>query len=69
MASKTFTVEQIHCDACESAIRKSLSRLDGVRQVDPDAATNQVTVTFDEDQVDPDALAARLGDAGYPVIA
>ncbi len=69
MASKTFTVEQIHCDACETAIRKSLSRLDGVREVNPDAATNQVTVVFDESQVDADTVADRLGDAGYPVVA
>ncbi len=68
VASKTFTVEEIHCGACETAIRKALGRVDGVRLVDPDAATNQVTVVFDESALDEAAVAERLGAAGYPVV-
>lgn len=68
MAQHTFTVETIHCGACETAIRKSLSRVDGVRHVEPDAATNQVTVVFDEQLLDLDRLAGRLDASGYPVL-
>ena len=68
MASKTFTVEDIHCEACEAAIRKGLGRLDGVRVVEPEAAKNQVTVVFDESALNEDAVAERLGDIGYPVV-
>lgn len=67
MASTTFTVEQIHCGACESAIRKALGRLEGVNDTTPDAATNQVTVVFDDARVDADTIAERLTAAGYPV--
>jgi len=69
MASETFTVEQIHCGACEAAIGKVLTRVEGVRQVEADAASNRVRVLFDENAVGVDQLAARLGEAGYPVIA
>ncbi len=69
MASETFTVEQIHCGACEAAIGKALTRVEGVRQVEADAASNRVRVLFDENAVGVDQLAARLGKAGYPVIA
>jgi len=69
MASETFTVEQIHCGACEAAIGKALTRIEGVRQVEADAASNRVRVLFDENAVGVDQLAARLGEAGYPVIA
>lgn len=69
MAQHTFTVAAIHCGACETAIRKSLSRVDGVSQVKPDAATNKVTVVFDEQLLDLDRLAGRLDAAGYPVLA
>jgi len=69
MASETFTVEQIHCGACEGAIGKALTRVEGVRQVEADAASNRVRVLFDENAVGVDQLAARLGEAGYPVIA
>jgi copper chaperone CopZ len=31
MAQPTFAVQKIHCDASENAIRKSLSRMDGIR--------------------------------------
>ncbi len=68
MASETFTVEQIHCGACEAAIGKALTRVGGVRQVQADAASNRVTVLFDEAAVGVEQIAARLGDAGYPVV-
>jgi len=69
MASETFTVEQIHCGPCEAAIGKALTRVEGVRQVEADAASNRVRVLFDENAVGADQRAARLGEAGYPVIA
>ena len=69
MASETFTVEQIHCGACEAAIGKALTRVEGVRQVEANAASNRVRVLFDENAIGVDQLAARLGEAGYPVIA
>ena len=69
MATRTFVVEDIHCGACESAIRKALTRLDGVRDVAPDSATNHVTVDFDESRVVDDTIADRLALAGYPVVS
>jgi Cd2+/Zn2+-exporting ATPase len=69
MASSTFVVEQIHCGACETAITKSLTRLDGVHKVAADAATNQVSVRFDDSQTSDDEIAERLAAAGYPVVA
>ena len=69
MASETFTVQEIHCGACEAAISKALTRVDGVRQVEADATSNRVTVLFDEHTVDVGQITARLADAGYPVLA
>ena len=68
MASSTFVVEEIHCGACEVAIRKALTRLDGVREVGPDAASNRVSVVFDETQISDQVIAERLTAAGYPVV-
>jgi copper chaperone CopZ len=68
MAQQSFQVQEIHCGACEDAIRKSLSRMDGVRVIEPDAATNRVEVVYDETATDPDAIAERLAAAGYPVV-
>ncbi len=68
MAQQTFVVQEIHCGACENAIRKSLTRLDGVRDVRPDAASNQVSVRYDEAQTSEREIAERLATAGYPVV-
>jgi copper chaperone len=68
MATTTFTVEQIHCGACEDAIRKALTRLDGVREVSADAATNRIDVTYDDGATSDAAIAERLETAGYPVV-
>ena len=67
MVSEIFTVEQIHCAACETAIRKTLTRMDGVRDVDADSASNQVRVRFDETAVGVGQIVERLSAAGYPV--
>jgi copper chaperone CopZ len=69
MAQHTFAVQEIHCEACENAIRKSLTRMDGIRTVDPDSSTNQVAVVFDETATDEQSIAERLATAGYPVIS
>jgi copper chaperone CopZ len=68
MAQQSFQVQDIHCGACEDAIRTSLARLDGVRVIEPDAATNRVEVVYDESQTGEDAITERLGIAGYPVV-
>jgi copper chaperone CopZ len=67
MARQSFQVKEIHCGACEDAIRKSLSRMDGVRVIEPDAATNRVDVVYDETQTNQTAIAERLATSGYPV--
>ncbi len=68
MAQQSFQVQEIHCGACEAAIRKSLSRMDGVRIVEPDAATNRVEVVYDDAATGPGAIAERFATAGYPVV-
>lgn len=68
MTTQTFRVEGIHCGGCENAIRKALTRLGGVRDVAPDSATNQVTVSYDDSQTSDQEIAERLAAAGYPVI-
>lgn len=67
MAQHTFAVQEIHCEACENAIRKSLSRMDGITTVEPDSSTNQVAVVYDEAATDEQSIAERLVTAGYPL--
>jgi copper chaperone CopZ len=69
MATRTFVVEEIHCGGCEMAIRKALTRIDGVREVTADSATNQVSVSFDESQASDQEIGERLTTAGYPIVS
>lgn len=60
-----ITVGQIHCTSCGEAIRAGLGTVEGVRTVRPDAATDTVTVTYDETALGEDAIRARLSHIGY----
>jgi copper chaperone CopZ len=69
MATRTFVVEEIHCGACEMAVRKAVTRIEGVRDVTADAATNQVSVRFNESETSDREIGERLTAAGYRVVA
>jgi copper chaperone len=69
LKTTTLTVQEIHCGACEAAIGKALRRADGVREVTADAASNTVTVRYDEAAIDEQQIGERLAAAGYPVRA
>lgn len=64
MSERSFTVSGIHCGGCAGNIESGLQRLDGVRRVSADPDTQVVRVRFDEQRLDADAVATRLG---FPV--
>lgn len=69
MAQTTIlTVQEIHCESCEHTISTALSSLAGVLRVSPDAATNQVKISYDESTLDRGRLEAALAEIGYPSI-
>lgn len=65
MATATITVAQIHCGGCENTIRTALSRIDGVRTVQPSQRTNQVRVSYDETVVAETNLREHLSQLGF----
>ncbi|NUR25343.1 MAG: heavy-metal-associated domain-containing protein [Catenulispora sp.] len=65
--TSTIAVVQIHCASCENTIRTGLGRTEGVRGVQPDAATN--TVTYEENKVSEEDLRRRLADIGFDSVA
>ncbi len=42
--------------------------MDGVRNVEPEAETNRVSVNYDETSTSEQEIAERLATAGYPVV-
>jgi copper chaperone CopZ len=58
-------IEGMHCHRCEQAIKKSLSRLPGVHEVEVDFNSHQASVLFDGGQVDIRQLMEGVQEAGY----
>ncbi len=67
MTKTTLQVEGMTCSGCEQRIGTALRRIDGVREVDTDHTTGDVTVRFDPRTTGPDAVRERITLAGYTV--
>ena len=64
MSEQTYTVTGMTCDHCVRAVSQEIERLPGVTAVDVDLSTGRVTVCSAA-QLDDDAVAAAVDEAGY----
>jgi copper chaperone len=55
------------CGGCEDAVKRALTRLDGVADVVASHAEQRVTVMFDPGRVTPSAIAEKISVLGYTV--
>lgn len=62
----TLSVPGMTCAACPYTIKKALSRVQGVSDVDVSYQDKQAKVTFDDSKTTVDALTKATADAGYP---
>jgi len=63
-----FDFKNMTCEVCPITVRKSLEKLPGVSGVKVDFDRKTVTVTYDPDQVRPEAMSKATTNAGYPSI-
>jgi len=68
MSTVTYSVPDISCGHCVHTIQSEVSNLAGVKKVEADLATKQVTVQYDPPASD-DGLRALLAEINYPVAA
>ncbi len=61
---KEFTVSEVSCGHCVTAITKEVSGLKGVKKVDVDLGTKHVRVETDG-QVPTEAIVGAINEAGY----
>ena len=66
MEKTTFTARDISCEGCADSIKRTLSGVSGVSEVQVDVESKIVTVLH-EPPADRQAIAARLDRAGFPV--
>ena len=58
-------IEGMHCHKCELAIRKRVTALPGVHEVEVDFASGQASVLYDQAQVSVRQLMDAVAEAGY----
>ena len=59
-----YQVRGMTCGHCVSAVSSEITAIDGVRDVQVELATGDVTVSSDR-PLDPAAVAAAVDEAGY----
>ncbi|MFY8126670.1 MAG: heavy-metal-associated domain-containing protein [Hydrogenophaga sp.] len=64
MTSLNFDVENIKCGGCENTIRKGLSTIAGVSEVQIDRDQQRITLVANE--ADRGTIAEKLRSMGYP---
>ena len=64
-----LTVPDMGSDHCAGVVKKSIHRLEGIRQVLTSIAAHRATVVFDPGQTDPDQIRQSVEKAGYEVTA
>ena len=65
---KTLQVSGMVCGGCETAIEEALQTLTGVKAVKADYPKGQVTVNFEEESINLEAISQKIIETGYQVI-
>jgi len=65
MNTAHYSVPNIHCHHCVHTIKTELSDLQGVKTVDVDMMTKEITVEF-EPPATPREIESLLADINYP---
>ncbi len=60
-----FAVDGMHCGSCVALIEETLGEQAGVRSAAVDLDSARAVVGYDPAQIDVDALAAAVAEAGY----
>jgi copper chaperone len=67
MTTTTYQVQGMTCGHCVNSVSTEIGAISGVRDVQVDLASGQVTVTSDA-PLDPSAVRAAVDEAGYELV-
>ena len=67
MATTVLTVPDISCEHCVRSVTEALTPINGIQTVTVDIPSKQVTVAYDQSQVDVEKMKAVLAEEDYPV--
>lgn len=64
---KTFRVRGMSCQHCVNAIKQNVGKVPGVEKVDVSLAAGTVTVSYDAEQTNTEAIEGAIAGAGYDI--
>lgn len=67
MSETIIKVEGMSCNHCVQAVEGALKKISGVKSAKVNLAENNVTVSYDDKEVDVDTLKKAIEDQGYDV--
>lgn len=65
MKTERYCVTGMTCAACQANVTRCVSKLDGVDDVNVSLLANQMTVSYDESRLDPEAIMQAVEKIGY----
>lgn len=69
MTKAVFNMEPFTCPSCVKKIENTVSKVDGVQEVQVMFNSGRVRVEFDEAKTNADALQDTIVRLGYPVLS
>ena len=68
MKKESFAVEGMTCSSCAQTVEKTVQKLSGVKEASVNFATEKLTVSYNEDELDVQNISEAVHQAGYEVI-
>lgn len=65
MKEEKYDISGMHCAACSASVEKVTRRLPGVERSDVNLTTGIMTICYDEGQVSPEQITAKVEKAGF----
>ena len=69
MIKKTFNVPDMHCSNCSMKLESIEDDLPGIKEINASYHKQQMTVEFDESQVNEAQILAAVTKKGYTAVA
>ena len=67
MTTKTFKIKGMHCASCSAIITKKISKLDGIKNVNVNYASEKANIDFDESKINVEQMNNEIEKLGYSV--
>lgn len=65
---KVLKVEGMTCQHCVQTVTETVAKMTGVEKVDVSLEQKEVTVDFDELQIQTEKISAQIVEAGFEVV-